>query len=106
MASSFRVVLITAPRGRKAEALAKGLVAAKLAACVNVVPGVISHYAWKGKRCRDAESLLIAKTSAAKMGALTRWIAQRHPYEVPEVLALTVGAGSDDYLKWLAGELR
>lgn len=106
MASPFRVVLITAPRGRKAEALAKGLVAAKLAACVNVVPGVVSHYAWKGKRCRDAESLLIAKTSAARLAALARWIAAHHPYTVPEVLALRVDAGSRPYLNWLAGELK
>jgi len=97
--------MITAPRGRKADALAKGLVAAKLAACVNVVPGLVSHYAWKGSRRRDAECLLIAKTSAAKLPALTKWIEKNHPYEVPEVLAVKVDAGSGTYLKWLAGEL-
>jgi len=105
MASPFRVVLITAPRGRKAEALARGLVAARLAACVNVVPGIVSHYAWKGKLNRDAESLLIAKTSAAKLKPLARWIEVNHPYTVPEVLALKVAAGSKGYLRWLAGEL-
>jgi periplasmic divalent cation tolerance protein len=106
VANRFRVVLITAPRGGKAEALAKGLVAARLAACVNVVPGVVSHYRWKGKTQRGAESLLVAKTSAAKLPALKRWIAARHPYEVPEVLALDVEDGSTPYLKWLAGELK
>lgn len=99
-------MLITAPRGPKAEALAKGLVAARLAACVNVVPGIVSHYAWKGKQHRDAESLLIAKTSTAKLRALTAWVEKNHPYDVPEVLALKVDAGSGDYLKWLGGELR
>lgn len=99
-------MLITAPRGRAAESLAKGLVAAKLAACVNIVPGIVSHYAWKGKKHRDAESLLVAKTSKAKLRALTAWVENNHPYETPEVLALTVDAGSGAYLKWLGGVLR
>lgn len=99
-------MLITAPRGSAAEKLAKGLVAAKLAACVNIVPGVVSHYAWKGKVQRDAESLLIAKTSTAKLKALTAWVEKNHPYDVPEVLALGVAAGSGPYLKWLGRELR
>lgn len=98
-------MLITAPRARAAEALAKGLVAANLAACVNIVPGIVSHYAWKGKRHRDEEILLIAKTSAAKLGALTRWVAAHHPYETPEILALKVDSGSKPYMRWLAGEL-
>lgn len=105
MAARFRVVLITAPRGRKAEALAEGLVAARLAACVNVVPGVVSHYRWKGKAVRDAEDLLVAKTSRAKIPALTRWIEKHHPYATPEVLALAVAGGAKPYLAWLAGEL-
>ncbi len=105
MATAFRVVLITAPRGRKAEALAKGLVKARLAACVNIVPAIVSHYAWKGKLCRDAESLLIVKTSAAKLAALERWVEKNHPYEVPEVIALKIDRGSSAYASWLAGEL-
>ena len=105
MASPYRVVLMTAPRGRKAELLAKGLVTERLAACVNVVPGVVSHYRWKGRPCRDAEVLLVAKTSAAKLPALMRWIAANHPYSVPEVLALRVDGGAKPYLRWLAGEV-
>ena len=102
----MRVVLITAPRGKAAEALAKGLVSARLAACVNVLPGAVSHYRWQGKLQRDAEALLIAKTSASKLPAFKRWIADNHPYEVPEVLALRVVDGSKLYLKWLAGALK
>lgn len=105
MASRFRVVLVTAPRGKKAEALARGLVASRLAACVNVVPGVVSHYRWKGKAVRDAESLLVAKTSRGRLPALIRWIEKNHPYSTPEVLALGVSAGAKPYLRWLAGEL-
>jgi periplasmic divalent cation tolerance protein len=106
VANAYRVVLMTAPRGRKAGLLARGLVAERLAACVNVIPGVVSHYRWQGRLCRDAECLLIAKTSAAKLPALERWVASHHPYAVPEVLALKVEAGSKLYLRWLAGALR
>lgn len=106
MLSPFRVVLMTAPRGKRAEVLARGLVTERLAACVNVVPGVVSHYRWQGKLCRDAECLLVAKTSAAKLPALKRWVASHHPYTVPEVLALTVADGAKPYLRWLAGELK
>lgn len=106
MASSFRVVLITAPRGRKAEFLARALVTERLAACVNVVPGVVSHYRWQGRMCRDAEALLVIKTVSAKLPALKRWIASHHPYTIPEVIALKVADGSKAYLNWLAGELK
>lgn len=106
MPSPFHVVLMTAPRGKRAEALARGLVTERLAACVNVVPGVVSHYRWRGKLCRDAECLLVAKTSAAKLPALKRWVASHHPYTVPEVLALKVADGAKTYLQWLAGELK
>ena len=106
MAARFFVVLITAPRGRKAEALARALVSARLAACVNAVPGVVSHYRWKGKSVRDAETLLIVKTSRAKLPALTRFVEKNHPYTTPEVLALDASGGSKGYLAWLAGELR
>lgn len=102
----MNVVLMTAPRGKKAEDLAKGLVKVRLAACVNVVPSVVSHYRWEGKLRRDGEALLIAKTSAAKLPALMRWIEKNHPYTTPEVLALPVKSGSKPYLKWLAGELK
>lgn len=104
--TSFRAVLITAPAGRRAESLARGLVEARLAACVNVVPGVASHYRWEGKIRRDRESLLIVKTTARRLAALQRWIAARHPYSTPEVLSLPVEGGSTPYLEWLAAQLR
>jgi periplasmic divalent cation tolerance protein len=106
MPSSARVVLVTAPRGRRAEALARGLVGARLAACVNVVPGLASVYRWKGKLVRDAESLLVIKTTAARVKAVERWLGSRHPYSVPEFLVLTVAAGSRGYLEWLAEQVR
>ena len=98
----FRLVLVTAPP-KKADALAKGLVAARLAACVNVVPGMVSHYRWEGELHRDKEALLVIKTRAALLKKVEAWVKKHHPYTVPEVLALPVAGGSKDYLAWLAG---
>lgn len=97
-------MLVSAPRGRRADALARGMVEARLAACVSVVPAAVSHYRWKGRLRRDAEALLVIKTRAARLAALKRWIARRHPYEVPELLALPAAGGSAAYLAWLLQE--
>lgn len=101
MATSARVVLVTVPSGGKAESLAEGVVEARLAACVNLIPGVVSVYRWKGRVHRDAELLLVIKTTSAKLKALERWIKARHPYETPEFLVLSAAGGSKEYLSWL-----
>ncbi len=102
MATAYRVVLVSVPRGGKAESLAEGIVESRLAACVNVIPGAVSIYRWKGRVHRDAESLLVIKTTVAKFRPLERWIKARHPYETPEFVSLPVAAGSKEYLSWLA----
>jgi periplasmic divalent cation tolerance protein len=106
MAPSARVVLVAVPSGGKAESLAEGAVEARLAACANVISGVVSIYRWKGRVHRDAESLLLFKTSASKLKALERWVKERHPYETPEFVALPVSAGSKEYLGWLTAAVR
>ena len=106
MASSARVVLVTVPTGGKAQTLAEGAVESRLAACVNVIPGVVSVYRWKGRVHRDAESLLVIKTSAAKLTALEKWVKSRHPYETPEFLILNAGGGSKEYLSWLSAQVK
>lgn len=105
MASGYQVVLVTAPP-KKAASLAKGLVGAKLAACVNVVPGLVSHYRWEGKIQEDREALLVIKTRAALLKKVEAWVKKNHPYTVPEVLALPVAGGSKEYLDWLAASTR
>ncbi len=95
------VVLCTVPTLETAERIAQAVVEDRLAACVNVVPGLVSIYRWQGAVQRDEERLLIIKTRAERFEALRAAIVARHPYEVPEVVALPLVAGHAPYLSWL-----
>jgi periplasmic divalent cation tolerance protein len=99
------VVLTTCAAEDDAERMARALIAGRLAACVSVVPGVRSFYRWKGEIESSAEFLLVIKTSRDLFGALEREMKQLHPYEVPELIALPVVAGAENYLNWLQGNL-
>jgi len=100
------IVLSTCATEADAERLARALVAGRLAACVNVAPGVRSFYHWKGEIESGVECLLIIKTSRELFPALRAEMAKLHPYEVPELLALPVVDGAVDYLSWLHANLR
>lgn len=100
----YYVVLITVPV-EKAEELAEFIIQNKLGACVNLVQEVKSTYWWKGNIERDKESLLIVKTSAKKFDELLRGVKSIHPYTVPEIIALPLLAGNEDYLKWIDDSL-
>jgi periplasmic divalent cation tolerance protein len=95
------LVLTTVARAEDAERIAEALVERRLAACVNVLPGVRSIYRWKGAVERDEERLLVVKTRADRFDALRDAILALHPYEVPEVVAVPIEAGSPAYLRWL-----
>jgi periplasmic divalent cation tolerance protein len=95
------VVLMTAANGEEAARLADMLVGAHLAACVQILPEMESVYRWKGKVERQAEVLLIAKTSRAKFDEFEREVRALHSYETPEIVALPITAGSAPYLEWL-----
>lgn len=99
--SQHLVVLSTVARAEDAERIARALVERRLAACVSVVPGLVSLYRWKGNVERDDERLLVIKTRRERLAPLREAIAELHPYELPELLALPVEAGSPDYLEWL-----
>lgn len=96
-----RVVLVTAPSAEAATAIGRVLVDERLAACVNVVPGLTSIYRWQGQREEASECLLMIKTDEARYAALERRVLELHPYSVPEVLALPVVAGAPAYVEWL-----
>lgn len=100
------VVLVTTPSAEKAAEIARALVAERLAACGNVVPGLRSIYRWEGKIEDEAEALLLLKTTRARFEALRERVLALHPYQVPEVVALPVEAGSAPYLAWIDAETR
>ena len=95
------VALSTVGSAEEADRLARALVERRLAACVNVVPGVVSHYRWQGELQRDDERLLVIKTRAERIEALRDALSELHPYELPELVAFEISAGSPEYLKWL-----
>ena len=100
------LVLSTCPDEAVAERLARWLVAERLAACVNILPGLRSVYEWQGRVEEEGEVLLIIKTSAARYAELESRLAGEHPYEVPAILAVELSAGLPPYLQWLAEAVR
>jgi periplasmic divalent cation tolerance protein len=96
------VVLCTCPNNTVAAEIATALIAQNLAACVNRITGVKSWYRWEGRIQQDDEVLLMIKTVAARLPELEAAIRGLHPYEMPEVIALPVTAGSAAYLAWIS----
>ncbi len=97
------IALSTIDSHEGASSLATGMVSAKLAACVNIVPGVTSVYEWQGKIEQAAEYLLVIKTTSDRFEELKAWISRHHPYDCPELVAVEITDGLPDYLKWLTG---
>jgi periplasmic divalent cation tolerance protein len=104
--SDPRLVYITVNEKAAAETIARTLVEERLAACTNMVAGMTSFYRWQGRVESDQEIILIAKTRADRMAALTERVKALHPYEVPCVIALPVapGEGNAEFLTWLQTE--
>jgi periplasmic divalent cation tolerance protein len=98
----FVVVLVTAGSAEEARRIGRALVEDELAGCVNVVAPIHSIYRWQGAIEEADEHLLIVKARAADLPPLEARVRALHSYDVPEVLALPVTAGSEDYLAWLA----
>ncbi|GMH39228.1 hypothetical protein BSKO_07126 [Bryopsis sp. KO-2023] len=94
-------VYVTVPDMETGRKIGGELVAKKMAACVNVIPGLTSIYYWEGKVNEDSELLLMIKTRKAKLEALTEAVNSLHPYDVCEIIAVPIVGGSDPYLKWV-----
>jgi periplasmic divalent cation tolerance protein len=95
-------VVTTVGTEEQANLIARELIARRLAACVNIVPGVRSVYRWQGKIASDAELLLIAKTREEDFERVSAAIKELHSYDVPEILTFDVGRGDPDFLAWIA----
>ena len=85
--------------------IGQNLVEKKLAACANVVPGLQSIFYWKGELCEEAEVLLIIKSMDHLLDSIILFVQENHSYDVPEIIALPVIGGSEEYLKWIEASL-
>jgi periplasmic divalent cation tolerance protein len=104
MADAYLQVSTTTDSPEAATALARSLVQARLAACVQVLGPVASTYWWRGQVETADEWLCVAKTTADQFDALAAHIRASHGYETPEITATPIVAGSPDYLAWIAAE--
>ncbi len=99
--TDYGVVFMTASSAEEAENIAESLVSLKLAACVNVLPGIKSFYWWEGKVCKDNEFLLIAKIKTSLYKELQKAVKELHSYDVPEIILLPIEDGAKSYLDWI-----
>ncbi len=95
------IVLTTIPTAEEAEDLAKEIVAARLAACVQILPQMTSVYVWEGKMQKEPEHLLLIKTLPEKFDELSEFITVNHSYSVPEIVAINAERVSTPYLAWM-----
>lgn len=102
---AFAVALVTAPNLKTARTLTRTILESKLAACVNLVPAVESHYRWRGKLESSKEVLLVIKTEQASTQALERCVLDHHPYDTPEFIVLPILTGARPYLDWISQSL-
>ncbi|XP_077506987.1 protein CutA homolog isoform X2 [Amblyomma americanum] len=99
---TFSVSYVTAPNQDVAKKLATGLVEKKLAACVNLVPGIVSVYEWKNEIQTDPEVLMVIKSRTSRLDEMTKFVRENHPYEVCEVISTPIQHGNPPYLKWIS----
>ena len=102
----YIVVLITCQGKEEGERIADVLLKERLAACVNIVQGLDSHFWWSGKIHRAGEALLIAKTKKSLLRELIKKVKAAHQYENPEIIALPIIGGSKEYTKWIDDETK
>jgi periplasmic divalent cation tolerance protein len=101
MRKNFIAVFITCSSGREASRIADMIIKKRLAACANIVSKIKSIFRWKGKIVKAKEILIIAKTGRDKFAELEREVKKIHSYEVPEIIAMPITAGSGSYLEWI-----
>lgn len=103
--TGYGIVLVTAGSVQEAEAIATSLVKSRLAACVNLVP-IQSIYTWQGKLHQEQECQLLIKTDLSQFQTVATKIRELHSYEVPEIIAIPIVAGSQPYLNWISEQVQ
>ncbi len=105
--TEFSVIMVTAPAdGELADTIAKGLIEAKLAACVTRQAGVVSHYFWEGKLETEAETLMFIKTRTTLITQVCQFVHANHSSKTPEIIALPIISGEENYLIWLGSNTK
>jgi periplasmic divalent cation tolerance protein len=102
MSTNVELILCTCPDKDTAKKLAYLLVSKKLAACVNILPGVTSVYSWEGEIESVQEQLLLIKSNKENYQTLETMLFKHHPYEVPEIIAVPIERGLPEYLDWIS----
>ena len=97
----YAVVLVTAPDLKTARGLVKLALESRLVACGNLIPKIESHYWWKGKIESSSEVLILFKTAVRSFKGLEQLVRANHPYDTPEIVALSLTAGTERYLAWI-----
>ncbi|XP_052866720.1 protein CutA homolog [Anopheles cruzii] len=100
-ANEYSVAFVTTPNEESAKTLARSVVEGKLAACVSVLPGLVSFYTWEDKLNESSECLLMIKTRTALVNSLIQFVVEKHEYDVPEVITLPITTGNPAYLDWI-----
>ena len=100
------VIFITTSTEEEARKISESLLGKRKAACINILPKVDSSFWWQGKLDSAQESLLIIKTKASLLSEIIDLVKSAHSYEVPEIIALPIIGGNEDYLKWIDSEVR
>ena len=104
-AEDLIVVLTSISDAKAAETLAHQVVSRRLAACCSIVPGITSIYRWQGELTRDDEALIVIKTAKSRFGELEAFMHEFHPYEVPELIALSAQDCTNEYLLWMSEQI-
>ena len=102
---NFTLILVTAPDLKCARKLAKIVLQARAAACVNLIPRLESHYWWQGKLASGREVLLLIKSTRAKLADLEKLVVANHPYDTPEFVVMQMSGGNERYLEWLSNSV-
>ena len=104
--AEYIVIFVTVSDKQEADRITEVLLNERKAACVNILSGVNSKFWWKGEIDSTEESLLIIKTRASVLDQVISLVKELHSYEVPEIIALPIIGGNDDYLRWLHDEVK
>ena len=103
---SFFLVLSTAVSEKEGRKIGETLVKKRLAACVNIIPGITSFFLWEGKPCKEKEVILLIKTTERNIKELANNIKKIHTYSVPEIVAVKIGKGDKKYLDWVESSVK